>query len=126
MKLMQTAQMLHEKGWLPAVVMSSNSERTRQTLEAMRETVDAFRYRLYFQQSEWELPGGQHPHKHLCCYAAVDTIRDYVKGALLHTLRRRLCAVCSCMQKQAAVPVMQGLLCCAFPARSTMACFEGL
>ncbi len=41
---MQTAQMLHEKGWLPEVVMSSNSERTRQTLEAMREAVDAFRY----------------------------------------------------------------------------------
>lgn len=40
----QTAQMLHEKGWLPEVVMSSNSERTRQTLEAMREAVDAFRH----------------------------------------------------------------------------------
>ncbi len=74
MGLMQTAQMLHEKGWLPEVVMSSNSERTRQTLEAMREAVDAFRYRVFLQQSEWELPVGQHPHKHLCCYAAVDTI----------------------------------------------------
>lgn len=52
---MQTAQMLHEKGWLPEVVMSSNSERTRQTLEAMREAVDAFRYRLSLHQSEWEV-----------------------------------------------------------------------
>ena len=41
--LSQTAQLLHEKGWLPEVVMSSNSERTRQTLEAMKEAVDAFR-----------------------------------------------------------------------------------
>lgn len=40
----QTARMLHEKGWLPEVVMSSNSERTRQTLEAMKEAVDAFRH----------------------------------------------------------------------------------
>lgn len=41
---MQTAQLLHERGWLPEVVMSSNSERTKQTLEAMQEAVDAFRY----------------------------------------------------------------------------------
>lgn len=41
--LHQTARMLHEKGWLPEVVMSSNSERTRQTLDAMKEAVDAFR-----------------------------------------------------------------------------------
>lgn len=41
--LQQTARMLHERGWLPEVVMSSNSERTRQTLEAMKEAVDAFR-----------------------------------------------------------------------------------
>ena len=40
----QTAQLLHERGWLPEVVMSSNSERTKQTLEAMQEAVDAFRY----------------------------------------------------------------------------------
>ena len=41
--LCQTAQMLHEKGWLPEIVMSSNSHRTRQTLEAMKEAVEAFR-----------------------------------------------------------------------------------
>lgn len=119
MGLMQTAQMLHEKGWLPEVVMSSNSERTRQTLEAMREAVDAFRYRLSFQQSQRELPGGQHPHKHLCCYAAVDPIWGYAEGALLHTLQRRLAAVCSCMQNKllclsckacCAVPFLLGLL----------------
>lgn len=39
----QTAQMLREKGWLPEVVMSSNSARTRQTLDAMRDAVGAFR-----------------------------------------------------------------------------------
>ena len=41
--LLQTAQLLYEKGWLPEVVMSSNSQRTRQTLEAMKEAVGAFR-----------------------------------------------------------------------------------
>ena len=54
--------------------MSSNSERTRQTLEAMREAVDAFRYRLSFQQSEWELLLGS-THIRIC--AAMQQLKPF-------------------------------------------------
>lgn len=41
--VLQTAQLLRQRGWLPGMVLSSNSRRTRQTLDAMKEAVDAFR-----------------------------------------------------------------------------------
>lgn len=95
MGLLQTAQMLHEKGWLPEVVMSSNSERTRQTLEAMREAVDAFRYRVFLQQCEGNACQAA-PTYALMLLCDSRHHLAHAKGALPHTLQCSLCAVYSC------------------------------
>ena len=38
---LQVAKQLQEHGWLPSVIMCSNSLRTQQTLDSMKDAVDA-------------------------------------------------------------------------------------